>query len=156
ADANGFESEAYEFISQSFLIYEEYVSDSKSQLKCFTSILTHLSKVKYFSSENYDILSSRCLLYASRMLKKSDQCRALASTAYIFQKSDNKKLLDCLQRSLKAADSVMDSSESSLLFIEILNHYIYFNEKLPLVVTEKHIHNLTELIQTNLKDSSND
>jgi vacuolar protein sorting-associated protein 35 len=41
---------------------------------------------------------------------------------------DGKKVLECLQKALKIADSVMDVSLNVELFVEILEKYLWFYE----------------------------
>jgi vacuolar protein sorting-associated protein 35 len=41
---------------------------------------------------------------------------------------DSKRMLECLQKSLKIADSVMDRAISVGLFVEILEQYLWFFE----------------------------
>ena len=42
---------------------------------------------------------------------------------------DGKRVMECLKKSLRIANQCMDSSVQVQLFVEILNHYIYFYEK---------------------------
>lgn len=39
---------------------------------------------------------------------------------------DGKRVLECLQRSLRVADACMDTAVSVELFVEILNRYVYY------------------------------
>lgn len=41
---------------------------------------------------------------------------------------DARRVLECLQRSLKIADVCIAGGVNAQLFIEILNHYVYFFE----------------------------
>ena len=42
---------------------------------------------------------------------------------------EGKRVLECLQKSLRVADSVMDASSKIELFVEILDKYLWFYEK---------------------------
>ena len=42
---------------------------------------------------------------------------------------DIKRTTDCLKKGVKIANQCMDSSVQVQLFVEVLNHYIYFYEK---------------------------
>ena len=42
---------------------------------------------------------------------------------------DVKRTTDCLKKGVKIANQCMDSSVQVQLFVEVLNHYIYFYEK---------------------------
>jgi len=58
--------------------------------------------------------------------------------------------LECLQKSLKIADTCMDSSMNVHLFVEILNQYLYYFENGCDVVTVQYLSGLIELINTNI------
>lgn len=42
---------------------------------------------------------------------------------------DGDKVLDCLKKAIKIASHCMDTSVQVQLYIELLNHYLYFYEK---------------------------
>nr|KAJ3401118.1 Vacuolar protein sorting-associated protein 35 [Polyrhizophydium stewartii] len=63
---------------------------------------------------------------------------------------DGKRVLECLQKALKIADSVMDQSVNVELFIEILERYVWYFEQKNEMITIKFINSLLELIHTNL------
>lgn len=80
---------------------------------------------------------------------------------------DGKRVLECLQRALRVADSCMETATSIELFVEILDRYVYYfdqqNESVsrrdesgiekqadPPQVTTKYVNGLIELIHSNL------
>jgi len=148
--------------SQAFLIYEENISDSKTQLAIITQIIGLLQTSRSFSSDNYDTLTTKCALYSNKLLKKPDQCLAVQLCSHLFWAlpresdpkdvqlyRDGKRVLECLQKSLKIADACMEASVNVQLFVEILNRYLYFYEKRNEFVTVKYINGLIDLINTN-------
>lgn len=42
---------------------------------------------------------------------------------------DGNKVLDCLRKGVRIASQSMDTSVQVQLYVELLNHYIYFYEK---------------------------
>lgn len=42
---------------------------------------------------------------------------------------DGNKVLDCLKKGIRIASQCMDTSVQVQLYVELLNHYIYFYEK---------------------------
>ncbi|KAL5022144.1 hypothetical protein ScPMuIL_001299 [Solemya velum] len=133
------ESVAYEFMSQAFSLYEDEISDSKAQLIAITLIIGTLEQMSCFSEENHEPLRTKCALAASKLLKKPDQCRGVASCSHLFwsgkstgyegEMQDGKRVSDCLKKGLKIANQCMDNSVQVQLFVEQLNHYIYYYEK---------------------------
>lgn len=118
-----------------------------------------------FSEENYDTLITKSALHSSKLLKKPDQCRAVYLCSHLFWTTspnkgykNGKRVLECLQKSLKIADTCMDSSMNVHLFVEILNRYLYYFENGCDVVTVQYLSGLIELINTNIAnmDSSAD
>lgn len=57
------------------------------------------------------------------------------------------RVLECLQRGLKIADAcTMSSSSNVLLFVEILDYYVYYYEVENPVITDKFVSGLIALI----------
>lgn len=166
ADQVKAEEFAYEFFAQCFTIYEESISDSRSQYQSIVSIAGTLQQCRNFSRDNYDTLITKTALHGSKLLKKPDQCRAVYLASHLWWGveipalgeeegvtefyRDGKRVLECLQRSLRVADMCMDSGVSIELFVEILNRCLYYfihgNESISI----KYINGLIELIQTNI------
>lgn len=86
---------------------------------------------------------------------------------------DGKRVLECLQRALRVADSCMETATSIELFVEILDRYVYYfdqqNEAVssgsPVApfftadhdqVTTKYLNGLIELIHSNLAGNQQD
>ena len=53
----------------------------------------------------------------------------IISCLFVFQTRDSKRVSDCLKKGVKIANQCMDSSVQVQLFVELLNHYIYYYEK---------------------------
>lgn len=133
------ETVAYEFMSQAFSLYEDEISDSKAQLAAITLINGTLEQMSCFGEENHEPLRTQCALAASKLLKKPDQCRGVAICSHLFwsgkntategETRDSKRVSDCLKKGVKIANQCMDSSVQVQLFVELLNHYIYYYEK---------------------------
>jgi vacuolar protein sorting-associated protein 35 len=113
------------------------MSDSKAQLRALSMMVGTLLECRNFEGGNYDTLITKTTQYAAKLLKKPDQCRMVTVCSHLFWagKEDNEKkyhdgrrVLECLQRSLKIADVCMTSSMHVHLFVEILNQYLYYFE----------------------------
>jgi vacuolar protein sorting-associated protein 35 len=149
-----FETIAYELVTQAFIIYEEDISDSKTQFNAITLFIGTLQTLTCFSDDNYDTLVTKTAQQSAKLLKKPDQTRAVASCSHLFwaqnEHKDGKRVLECLQKSLKIAGLSMDATTSACLFVEILNEYLYYFENRNTEVPAKHITGLIELINTNI------
>ncbi|CAK7267731.1 retromer complex subunit Vps35 [Sporothrix epigloea] len=167
ADMTGFEEVAYEFFAQAFVVYEEAVSDSKAQFQAVCAIASTLHQTRNFGRENYDTLITKCAQHASKLLRKPDQCRAVYLVSHLWWATpvaangeteensgdlyrDGKRVLECLQRALRVADSCMEPATSIELFVEILDRYVYYFDQQNESVTTKYLNGLIELIHSNL------
>ncbi|EGF82306.1 hypothetical protein BATDEDRAFT_693, partial [Batrachochytrium dendrobatidis JAM81] len=157
------EEMCYEFFVQALVVYEESVSESKAQVNAITQIMGTLYGTTVFGYENYETLITKCAVHCSRLLRRVDQCRGVVLLSHLFwadagQKReegkpayrDARRVLECLQKALKIADSVMDPSVNVELFVEILERYIWFFSDRNEAVSVKYISSLVDLIQTNL------
>lgn len=164
---------SYDFFSQAFSIFEESLSDSKVQFQAIVNMAQVLQKTRsLYNEENYyDTLITRCTLHGSKLLKKADQCRAVYLCSHLWWATElslvgeeegvtknffreGKRVLECLQRSLRVADSVMDNIQSCQLMVEILGRCCYYfihGDESETHVGVKYIAGLIELIQANLK-----
>jgi len=79
-----FEEVSYEFFAQAFTIYEEAISDSRSQFQAVCIFAGVLHQLRNFSRENYDTLITKCVLHGSKLLKKPDQCRAVYLASHLW------------------------------------------------------------------------
>ncbi|KAG9146532.1 hypothetical protein Leryth_022593 [Lithospermum erythrorhizon] len=158
------ESVAYEFFTQAFVLYEEEVVDSKAQVTSIHLIIGTLQRMSVFGVENRDTLTHKATGYSAKLLRKPDQCRAVYACAHLFWIDDldgikdGERVLLCLKRSLRIANAAQQmanvtrgSNGPVILFVEILNKYIYFFEKGNPQITSASIQSLIELIQTEMQ-----
>lgn len=163
---------AYDFFSQAFTLFEESLSDSRTQFQALVYMAQSLQKTRSLHGESYyEMLIVRCTLHGSKLLKKQDQCRAVYLCSHLWWATEialigeeegvttdfyreGKRVLECLQRSLRVADSTMDNVQSSELMIEILNRCLYYfihGDERETHISVKYINGLIELIRANVK-----
>ncbi|GMH06564.1 hypothetical protein Nepgr_008404 [Nepenthes gracilis] len=155
---------AYEFFTQAYILYEEEITDSRAQVTAVHLIIGTLQRMHVFGVENRDTLTHKATGYSAKLLKKPDQCRAVYACSHLFWADDpavmrdGERVLLCLKRALKIANAAQHmanvtrgSSGSVTLFIELLNKYLYFFEKGNPQITVATIHDLIELITTEMQ-----
>jgi vacuolar protein sorting-associated protein 35 len=131
------EAVAYDFMTQAFSIYEDEISDSKSQLAAITLIISTVEQISCFSEENAEPLRTNCALAASKLLKKADQCRGVVTCASLFwsgkkdneEMRDEKRTLECLKKGARIASQCLDVNVQVQLYVELLNSYLYYFER---------------------------
>eukprot|EP00743_Colponemidia_sp_Colp-15_P001456 GILK01001595.1.p1 GENE.GILK01001595.1~~GILK01001595.1.p1 ORF type:complete len:829 (-),score=163.63 GILK01001595.1:162-2573(-) len=163
ADIGGdLENIAYEFVCQAIVVYEDEISDSKAQFNAINLLIATLGTLKCFSHENYDTLITKTTQHAAKLLKKPDQCKAVYLCSHLFWAGtdteelyrDGKRVLECLQRSLKIADICNQSAMHVPLFIEILNHYLYYFDNRNEAISSQYISGLVDLIREHLSNAT--
>nr|XP_016464945.1 PREDICTED: vacuolar protein sorting-associated protein 35B-like isoform X2 [Nicotiana tabacum]XP_016464946.1 PREDICTED: vacuolar protein sorting-associated protein 35B-like isoform X3 [Nicotiana tabacum] len=167
ANDSGLEPVAYEFFTQAYMLYEEEISDSKAQVTAIHLIIGTLQRMHIFGVENRDTLTHKATGYSAKLLKKPDQCRAVYACSHLFWVDDQDNIKDgervllCLKRALRIANAAQQmstatrgSSGSVLLFIEILNKYLYFFEKGVSQINVASIQSLIELITTEMQSEN--
>ncbi|XP_009797562.1 vacuolar protein sorting-associated protein 35A-like [Nicotiana sylvestris] len=167
ANDSGLEPVAYEFFTQAYMLYEEEISDSKAQVTAIHLIIGTLQRTHIFGVENRDTLTHKATGYSAKLLKKPDQCRAVYACSHLFWVDDQDNIKDgervllCLKRALRIANAAQQmstatrgSSGSVLLFIEILNKYLYFFEKGVSQINVASIQSLIELITTEMQSEN--
>lgn len=130
ANQCGFEQVAYQFYLDAFRIYEDSVSHSRAQFNAIVySIGSLLEMSPKLQEEHYVHLSTKITLYSAKLLKKPDQSRAVYLSSRLWTTDKPSRVLECLQKSLKIADSCMDTVTNEMLFLELLNQYVYYYEQ---------------------------
>jgi len=84
ADECGFEDLAYDFYVQAFSVYEDSISESRSQLQAITLIIGTLAAAKVFTLDNYDTLITKAALHGAKLLKKSHQATAVGLASHLW------------------------------------------------------------------------
>ncbi|SCZ99747.1 BZ3501_MvSof-1269-A2-R1_Chr12-2g03449 [Microbotryum saponariae] len=172
ADEANLEELAYEFAVQAFTIYEESISESRAQLQAITLIIGTLQATRVFGTDNYDTLITKAALHGAKLLKKGQQATAVALASHLWWQTDNvvvkeidsdkapfrdgKRVLECLQKSLRIATSSIDELTSVQLFCDALDQYLWYYERGVEAISPKHINSLIELITSNLDGLQSD
>eukprot|EP00980_Cylindrotheca_fusiformis_P010583 scaffold2353_cov134-Cylindrotheca_fusiformis.AAC.6 len=148
---------SYELISQSFALYEANAGDSRLQIRCVKAIIGTLVACRCLSKEDYEGLIMKTAQYAAKMLKKPDQCEMVALCSnlfYVVDENDSviyanpQRCLECLQRALKLADACTSANPANVgLFVDLLEHYLYFFEKKNPSITGNYITGLVALVK---------
>ncbi|KAI8058051.1 vacuolar protein sorting-associated protein 35 [Syncephalis plumigaleata] len=145
ADQCGFEEQAYEFFVQSFVIYEQSITGSQAQFQSIILINGALQLTRVFGADNYDKLTATCVNYAGRLLQNPDSCRAICLCTRLFwhvptsnrgEDNDNtttlyrdeQRVCDLLKRAIDMARVCLDKAVKVQLYVEILNHCLFYYE----------------------------
>ena len=163
----GCEEQAYEFYVQSFTIYEESISDSRAQLQAIGLIIGTLYKSRVFGPDNYDTLITKAALYSAKLLKRPHQAAAVMMASHLWWQvplpkdaaappthplvHDGRRVLECLQKTLRIANGCIDEHATLEIFCHALSKYLYYFEQGVEAVTTRYINSLVDLIAEGLK-----
>ena len=84
SSSSEFTSIAYDFLTQSFLVYEDEITDSAAQVRAITSIVGTLLTCKTFEKTDYEALITKTAQFSAKLLKKPDQCRMVCLCSRLF------------------------------------------------------------------------
>lgn len=124
------ETFAYNFISQAFAIYEEEIVESKQQLAFMLLMIGALKEINFKQEENLNPLRSQCSLNSSKLVKKSDQVKAILNSTVLFfnenQLEDSGIRL--VKKCIKITSTTLDQELQVQLYVDILSHLTMFAE----------------------------
>lgn len=172
-----FEDLTYEFFVQAFSVYEESISESRAQLQAISLIIKTLHGSTVFGPDNYDTLVTQAARHGSRLLKKSHQATAVHLASHLWWQTadpsktsettekdsaegtdrprayphwDSKRVLECLQKSLRIANSAIEEIVTVQLYCDALDQYLYYLDHDAPAVTPKFVNSLVELITSSI------
>ena len=65
------EDQAYEFMSQAYIIFEEEITETEQKVTALNLIVSTLYTLSCFGAENFDTLSANAISYSGKLLKKN-------------------------------------------------------------------------------------
>lgn len=116
------ETIAYEFATKALSLYEEEISDSKERLSALLLIIGTIKEIGFKSEDNIKPLRSQCPLFASQLIKKPDQVKAILSASMLFCDDSANDMVKCVKKCDKIAASLMDEELRLQLCVEIFSH----------------------------------
>ena len=153
---------SYELLTQAIGLYEELISDGRIQYRCIIALSGTLLTLQSVNKEDYESLITKTAQFSAKILRKQDQCQLVALCAHLFYPvgsgikityNNPQRALECLQRSLKLADACTSMNPAHInLFVDLLEHYVFFFEKKNPLITHAYVTGLVALIQEHLSN----
>ena len=148
-----FQEKCLLFLNKAIEVYKTL--DKEKRFESFTDICQKLLKITIIDKENlgkiFDDLSNE----AKNMPKRIDQCNGLLIISQLFyiHFKDGKKVLDYLNRAKKVADFSLTNPHNLILYVLLLNKYLYYidvdNENVVEIKGEQ-IEDLIEAIKNHI------
>ena len=74
----------YQFASQALVLYQDELTDSGAKYRAITLIMGTLQRATFFSSDNFETLTTNATQYCAKLLMKQDQCKAVLGCTHMF------------------------------------------------------------------------
>jgi len=136
------------FLTQGALVLfeDEQMTQSKQEFSAIRQLIAVVQALSCFDAEMYLNLAKRISQHASKLLVLDYQSRATVLCAYLFATTgknaglkDSKLAMQCLKKAMQICGSVVDVDLLVQLYIDLLDHYVYFFDKHPDVVDAKYV-----------------
>jgi vacuolar protein sorting-associated protein 35 len=124
-----FEEISYEFASQALVIYQDELSEQEAKITAIKIIAGTFQRLNCFDEDNYDTLITNATQYAAKLLKKPDQCNGVVMCTHMWYNNylqNEQRIVECLLKAQKLADICVSNPKNVILFVTILNGYLYY------------------------------
>ena len=160
SDRNSYEQTCYSFMNSAFQIYQDGKYDENLKYNFLEEICGYLIHLTILSKENLENFIKILMNIGNKMVKRGDQFNAMICIGQIYYTmlKDEKKTVDCLHKAKKYADFAMTNPQNLVLFVDLLNKYLYFiNAEEEIVkISAEQINETIELIRNHIQTIKNE
>ena len=131
-DKNLYEEICYNALSSAIQIFNKGKINDDIKVDLINQVIGTVLNISILSRDNLVAITSNIVQVSQSLLKRSDQSLAILNCSHLFYKTlveDTNKIIDCLNKAKKFADYAMTNPKNAILFIKIINKYLFFIEK---------------------------
>ena len=131
-DKNLYEEICYNALSSAIQIFNKGKIKDDIKVDLINQVIGTVLNVTILSRDNLVAITSNIVQVSQSLLKRSDQSLAILNCTHLYYKTlvaDSNKIIDCLNKAKKFADYAMTNPKNAILFIKIINKYLFFIEK---------------------------
>ena len=131
-DRNLYEEICYNALSSAIQIFNRGKINDDLKVDLINQVIGTVLNIDILSRDNLVAITSNIVQVSQSLLKRSDQCLAILNCTHLYYKTlvgDSNKIIDCLNKAKKFADYAMTNPKNAILFIKIINKYLFFIEK---------------------------
>jgi len=150
-----YSSQAEAFFSAALTLYREELADSRTKFTMLNLFAGTLATLKCFPEARYSAIAGSVAQMAAKMLRKQDQCLALAACTHLFWNEHAQQethVSECLKRSARIAEVCSNFAKDLSLFVSVLNQYLYYAVKNVSSIDSSLINQLAELITSKVQE----
>ena len=160
SDRNNFEEACASFMNEAVKIYQEGKYDQNIKYFFLSEICGYLLKFSILSKENLENIIKILMDSGVKMVKRGDQFNSMLNIGQIYFTvlKDGKKVMQCINKARKYAGFAMANPQNLVLFVDLLNKYIYFADIGDEIITieAEQIDEIIELIRNHIQTIKNE
>ena len=160
SDRNNFEEACASFMNAAMNIYQEGKYDQNIKYSLLTQIVGYLLSFTILGKENVENIIKILMESGTKMVKRGDQFNSMLSIGDIYYSviKDGNKVNECINKARKYADFAMTNPQNLILFVELLNKFLYYAEKGDEIISIKpeQIDDIIELIRNHIQTIKNE
>ena len=158
-DKNLYEEICYNALSSAIQIFNKGKIKDDIKVDLINQVIGTVLNITILSRDNLVAITSNIVQVSQSLLKRSDQSLAILNCTHLYYKTlvaDSNKIIDCLNKAKKFADYAMTNPKNAILFIKIINKYLFFIEKSEndesiYFINPETINDLIELVKNHIQ-----
>jgi vacuolar protein sorting-associated protein 35 len=160
SDRNNFEEACASFMNAAMNIYQEGKYDQNIKYSLLSQAVGHLLSFTILGNENVENIIKILTESGTKMVKRGDQFNSMLSLGEIYYSvmKDGNKVKEYISKARKYADFAMTNPQNLILFVELLNKFLYYVENGDEIVAIKpeQIDDIIELIRNHIETIKNE
>ena len=142
------------------IVFNQVKYDINHKYFLLEEICGYLLNFSILSKENLENIIKPLYDSGNKMTKRGDQFNSMINIGQIYYTvlKDGNKVLDCINKARKYANFAMTNPQNLVLFVDLLNKYLYFVDAGDEIVTIKadQIDEIIELIKNHIQTIKNE
>jgi vacuolar protein sorting-associated protein 35 len=160
SDRNNFEEACASFMNAAMNLYQEGKYDQNLKFSLLSQIVGYILSFTILGNENVENIIKILMESGTKMVKRGDQFNSMLSIGEIYYLviKDGNKVNEYITKARKYADFAMTNPQNLILFVELLNKFLYYVENGDELITIKpeQIDEIIELIRNHIQTIKNE
>ena len=154
SDRKNLEEACVSFINSALQLYQDQNFEENIKYNMFLEICGYLINMPILSKENLENFVKILMESGTKMVRRANQFNSMINIGQIYYTvfKDGNIVSECLKKAKKYADFSMTNTKNLVLYLDLLNKYLYFIDSEEEIVTIKaeQIEEIIELIQNHI------
>ena len=160
SDRNNFEEACASFMNAAMNIYQEGKYEQSLKYSLLSEVVGHILSFTILGNENIENIIKILAESGSKMMKRGEQFNSMLNIAQIYYSKikDGNKVTEFIGKARKYADFAMTNPQNLILFVELLNKFLFFIENGDDVynIKPEQIDDIIELINNHIQTIKNE